>query len=613
MSAQRRILLIVTLMLSALAAATIINVALNFREYAYNNAIEKSKMTAEIVRDGLTAHMVNGTMDKRQFFLNSIASVKDVQNLWIVRSQNVTDQYGEGLQSEHARDDIDRSVLQEGKTVRKIMESAEQAVLRVTIPYTATGYSTPNCLSCHNVQDGDVLGAISMEFDIEDIRDAGTVTIMKIFGINLLFLLIAIWVTLHYFRPYMKLFADMREGIKKAHTGDFSFRISTSVKNEGGEVAQQINTLFSKMEETFGELKQSLSTFMARSNITYSDPLYEAKSIIRELSEVYKFKKTIELDDSKEKIYERLTYVLKEKFNISHFALYEVDKKLKERKLVHISNDLESFCHAKTEKNALECRAFRTNTDVVSTDFPHLCENCTDATVEYICIPFSIDDDFSLVLSVSSKNPETIKEINSRVNSIKNYIEAAKPVIESRLLMDKLRDSSLRDGMTGLYNRRFLEEFIDKTMYQSQRSAIRYSVLMLDIDWFKMVNDTYGHDAGDIVIKGLSEVIGQSIRKSDLAIRFGGEEFLVLLHSATEEGALSVASKIHKKFNEKKFRLGSDVVQKTLSIGVAHFPSQTDSIWKAIKFADTALYDAKNSGRNRVVEFTTEMLEGDEY
>ena len=130
MNANRKILFIVALMLIGLAVATITNVALNFRDYGYNNAIEKSKMTAEIVRDGLTAHMVNGIMDKREFFLGNIANIKDVQSLWIVRSQSVINQYGEGMQNEKPRDAMDRRVLKEGVTVREIREDSNNAVLQ---------------------------------------------------------------------------------------------------------------------------------------------------------------------------------------------------------------------------------------------------------------------------------------------------------------------------------------------------------------------------------------------------------------------------------------------------------------------------------------------------
>lgn len=609
MNTNRKILFIVALMLIGLAIATITNVALNFREYGYNNAVEKSKMTAEIVRDGLTAHMVNGMMDKRQFFLSNIADIKDVQALWIVRSKNVIAQHGEGMQNEHPRDAIDNQVLKEGILVRKITEDSQNAILRVTIPYIASAYGSPNCLSCHNAKEGDVLGAISMEFNINDIRQTGAMTIAKIFGINLLFLIVALWVTNHYFKPYMSLLENLQLGIKRARTGDFSYRFKTTLKDTGSEVAEQMNTLFEKMEETFGGIKHDLSTFMSRSNISCADPLNSAGAIIKELSDVYKFKKTIELDNSKEAIYDRFVYILKERYHFTHFALYEVEKQTKERKLIYIT-DHKSFCQPIVDHDAAECRAYRTNSDIYSTDFPNVCQNCSADDKEYTCIPFNINEDLALILSFSAKDSETIEMLNSTLPSIKNYFEAAKAVIESRTLMDKLRDSSLRDGATHLYNRRFLEEFIDKGAEQALRSHVSYSILMIDIDYFKMVNDTYGHDAGDIVIKSLAVILQSSVRKADLPIRYGGEEFLLLLHNTTKEGALLVAEKIRTQFAGKKYQFGSDTVEKTLSVGISHFPSDADSIWKVIKFADLALYEAKHTGRNRVVEFEPRLFTG---
>lgn len=607
MKTNHKILFIVALMLIGLAIATITNVALNFREYGYSNAIEKSKMTAQIVRDGLTAHMVNGVMDKRQLFLNNISHLKDVQSLRIIRSDNIITQYGPGIANERPKDAIDDKVLKDGIPIEKITEDSKNATLRITIPYVASAYESPNCISCHNVKEGEVLGAISMEFNINDVRQTGAMTIAKIFGINLLFLIVALWVTNHYFKPYIHLLENLQQGIKRARTGDFSYRFQTKLKDAGSEVAEQMNTLFEKMEETFSGIRDNLSTFMSRSNISCADPLNSTGLIIKELSDVYKFKKTIELDSSKEAIYDRFVYVLKERFHFSHFALYEVDKKSKERKLIYIT-DHKSFCLPIVDEDAMECRAYRTNSDIYSTDFPNVCQNCSVDHKEYTCIPFNINDDLALILSYSAKDTVTIEALNLVLPSIKNYFEAAKAVIESRTLMDKLRDSSLRDGATNLYNRRFLEEFIDKTAEQAMRSHISYSILMIDIDYFKMVNDTYGHDSGDIIIKSLSEILQQTVRKSDLPIRYGGEEFLVLLHNTTPEGALQVAQKIRTGFAAKKYQFGSDSVEKTLSIGISHFPSDADSIWKVIKFADLALYEAKHTGRNRVIEFEPRLF-----
>jgi two-component system cell cycle response regulator len=610
MQSNKKILIIIALMLIALAAATIINVALNFRKYSYSNAVEKSKMTAEIVRDGLTSHMVNGIMDKRDFFLKNISNYDDVKKLWIVRSPKVDTQFGPGLPKEEPRDPMDARVLKSGVMEKKITESSDNAMLRVSIPYVASSLDTPNCLKCHQVNEGDVLGVISMEFDISHTRNAGMLTILKIFAINVIFIIIALFLTNYYIKPYMHLFSNLQQGIKKAHLGDFTHRFTAQMTGEGKEVADEMNELFEKMQGTFGHIKDQLRTFVARSNISCSDPLQEARNIIHELSDIYKFKKTIELDKDKNAIYKRLEQLLENKFKLKNFALYEVNHSRKERTLLYITHG-ESFCTHESLTEAHDCRAYRTSSDVISTDFPNLCDACThNGKLEYICIPFSINNDFSLVLSISEKDAKAIGKVNHQISSIKNYLEAAKPVIESKILMGILRESSLRDGLTGLFNRRFLEEYIEQEQPIIQRESIAYDVLMIDIDYFKLVNDTYGHDVGDMVIKALSDILKSSIREADMAIRYGGEEFLILLRHTTPEATAEIAKAIHTKFRERKFTVGTETLEKTLSIGIAKLPQDGDTIWKVIKYADTALYEAKNTGRNKIVTFTTEMFEG---
>jgi len=615
MQTKSKLLFIVTLMLLALGGATIINVSLNFRDYSIKNAQEKATMTAAIVKDGLTAHMVNGIMDKRQYFLDQISNNNDdVKALWLVRSEKVIKQFGRGLNSETVRDSIDKEVITTGKMIQKINESAEKIILRVSIPYKATvNGSSTNCLACHDVQRGDTLGAISMEFDITDMRNAGMITILKILALNLLFIIVVLALINYYVTPYMKLFKNMQDGITKAYSGDFTHKFETTVSGDGKHIVSQMNTLFHKMQETFGDIKYNLSTFIPQGCVSSADPLHEAKTIIGELSDIYKFKKTIELDSNKEIVFSRIIDVLINKYELEHFSFYEIDNINDIRKLIYISENAESICEPAVDENSMLCRAHRTKTDIISTEFVELCKMCTLKDIHYICIPFSINEDNSIVISITATDDAQTNKINSFIPSIRNYLEAAKPVIESRILMDKLRDTSLRDGMTGLYNRRFLEEFIDKVMNQVIRDNETYSVLMLDVDFFKMVNDTYGHDIGDKVIVEIGKVLLNNIREADLAIRYGGEEFVVLLHNADKNGTLMVANKIHAAFGDLSFDVGNgEIMKKTLSIGIAKFPTDGDTIWKCIKYADTALYVAKTTGRNKIVEYTKEMSENED-
>ena len=374
-----------------------------------------------------------------------------------------------------------------------------------------------------------------------------------------------------------------------------------------------MNTLFGKMQETFGDIKYNLATFIPQGCVSSVDPLHEAKTIINELSDIYKFKKTIELDASKNEVYTRIIDILQLKFSLKNFALYETNNITHERKLFFNSSDDSLICQDKVNKDAGNCRAYRTKSVTISSEFPNLCQSCLSDKQNYICIPFSINNDISLTISITGDSEIEIEEITSHITSIKHYFEAAKPVIESQILMEKLKDTSLRDGMTGLYNRRFLEEVIDKIMHQAKRIKETYSVLMLDVDFFKMVNDTYGHDVGDRVIVEIGKVLKDNIRDSDLAIRYGGEEFVVMLHNATEEGTQEVAKKIHKAFGDLVFDVGTgETMQKTMSIGISMFPEDGDTIWKCIKFADTALYVAKTTGRNKIVTYEKEMSENED-
>ncbi|MFK5938509.1 MAG: GGDEF domain-containing protein [Sulfurimonas sp.] len=610
MQTKFKLLLLVSTMLLALGVVTTINVSINFRDFSIKSSIEKAKMTASIVKDGLTAHMVNGIMDKRNYFLNKISTNNNIKSLWIVRSDKVIKQYGPARANETIRDKIDSDVLKYGTMIQKITEKTDGIELRITIPYKAIAEGNPDCLSCHTVNRGDTLGAISMEFDISGMRNTGIFTILKIFGINLLFIIIVLFLLNYYVTPYMKLFSNLQVGIKKAYRGDFTHEFTTTVIGDGKELVEQINPLFRKIQSTFGDIKYDLSTFIPNNCVSSSDPLHEAKVIIQELSDIYKFKKTIELDESKEIVYSRLIDILKTKFNIENFSFYEVESQSQKRELIYSTHT--TICNSSVNSDANQCRAFRTNNEVLSTDFINLCQHCSPENKEYICIPFIINNDYSLVISITSSNLENINSVTSNISSIENYLEAAKPVIESKILMGKLLDTSLRDAMTGLYNRRFLEEFIDKVMSQALREKGSYSVLMLDVDFFKMVNDTYGHDVGDKVIVEIGKLIRSSIREADLGIRYGGEEFVVMLHNADEVGTLKVAQTIHDNFGELVFDAGNGaVLQKTMSIGVSKFPTDGNTIWKAIKYADTALYVAKTTGRDKIVEYKKEMSESE--
>ncbi len=159
---------------------------------------------------------------------------------------------------------------------------------------------------------------------------------------------------------------------------------------------------------------------------------------------------------------------------------------------------------------------------------------------------------------------------------------------------------TFRDSLTELFNRRFLEEFSTVAEQQVKRESSTYAILMVDIDHFKKVNDTYGHQTGDEVIKSLSTIIRERVRQSDVATRYGGEEFLILLHNTDAKGAKIVAESMSYQFKQTLFSFEGTSFNCTLSCGIDILNSNSVSIKKTIENADAALYYCKGNGRDMV-------------
>ncbi|MFZ0292465.1 MAG: GGDEF domain-containing protein [Candidatus Sulfotelmatobacter sp.] len=160
---------------------------------------------------------------------------------------------------------------------------------------------------------------------------------------------------------------------------------------------------------------------------------------------------------------------------------------------------------------------------------------------------------------------------------------------------------SVRDALTGLYNRRYLEEVLDRETRRAGRAGQSMGILMLDLDHFKRFNDTYGHDAGDAVLRETAAFLLKNVRAEDFVCRYGGEEFVVILPTADVEGSTTRAEKLRSKIRELSImHQGKSLGMVTFSIGVAAFPVHGMSPKELMAAADGALYEAKRGGRDQV-------------
>jgi diguanylate cyclase (GGDEF)-like protein len=172
-------------------------------------------------------------------------------------------------------------------------------------------------------------------------------------------------------------------------------------------------------------------------------------------------------------------------------------------------------------------------------------------------------------------------------------------------LREALRTQSIRDPLTGLYNRRYLEETLDREVRRAARAAQSLGVLMIDLDHFKKFNDTYGHDAGDAVLRETAQFLAKGIRAEDFVCRFGGEEFVVILPTADQEITQARAERLRSKMRQLAVMYqGNALGMVTISVGVAEFPQHGTSPRELMAAADAALYQAKRGGRDQVVVAT---------
>jgi len=180
-----------------------------------------------------------------------------------------------------------------------------------------------------------------------------------------------------------------------------------------------------------------------------------------------------------------------------------------------------------------------------------------------------------------------------------NINEHLATAISNARLFAHTKMLAMTDGLTGLYVHRYFQEVLEKEVIRAERYQQPLTLLMIDIDHFKRVNDTYGHQTGDAVLKGISKILKQHLRRSDYACRYGGEEMALVLTQTSMDGANNTAERIRDKIQKETFVYDEKEIHVTVSIGVSEFAVGMNRP-QLIELADKSLYEAKHSGRNRV-------------
>jgi diguanylate cyclase (GGDEF)-like protein len=267
----------------------------------------------------------------------------------------------------------------------------------------------------------------------------------------------------------------------------------------------------------------------------------------------------------------------------------------------------------KVNNNEIDCRSFKPGEGIAGRVFlnakPIVVNNIkedgvfVDSEASYVrsiaCIPMVVYNDVIGVINVTNKRHG--KEFtDDDVEMLRAVADQAAVAINKA----QLWDMAVTDSLTGLYVRRYFMVKLQEELLRAERYNNILSIVMADLDGFKNINDTYGHDAGDRVLSAIGKFFQQNIRDVDVVARYGGEEFVIMIPEAAQDAAYILSERLRKQLAELKLENMPPI---TISLGIATFPSDGRELEDLIKKADSAMYAAKRAGRNKVVKYTADI------
>jgi diguanylate cyclase (GGDEF)-like protein len=385
------------------------------------------------------------------------------------------------------------------------------------------------------------------------------------------------------------------------------------IRDELNEMRNVVNTMMHLWSDFLLKIENLLADADVLRSFAYQHKnlsLDNVSTFLEQMNKVANFGRDLQGARDEEEVYQQLAYVLEKEFSIDYYVIIGVNRRDNTIRILVDNTSGEELCIKDVQVNADYCRAKRLGEVVHSYNNSMLCPYFNINHWEYhrYCLPMVMGGSVGVILSFMAPK----KQLDARkkqITLIRKYLEECAPILNSLRLLKLLKSQTLKDPLTQCYNRRFLEDYINQYEPLAKRNKSEIGLFMLDLDYFKKVNDEHGHQAGDHILKEVVDIIRKQIRESDLLVRFGGEEFLVILLEVQNKNfSENVAEKVRQAVERHQFKVSEGVIiNKTISIGVASFPDDGDSIREVIKYADVALYQAKQNGRNTVVRFKPEM------
>ena len=327
----------------------------------------------------------------------------------------------------------------------------------------------------------------------------------------------------------------------------------------------------------------------------------ELKKKTEDLQFLHEFVVSLNRCSSEGEAYNILSKAILDQMGADALTVYQINPSLNRiQNIIHYGDDTLSY-RCIDDDLLLECKVVISSKALITEkNSLIMCPlKVQEQDISYFCTNVvSVGKIIAIIVVKSKKHGFFDKE---KVEFIESLIDSFSPFVANLRLVEINKELSIRDPLTNLYNRRYLMEFLYKELEKSKRLDRYLSIIMLDLDDFKKINDVYGHQMGDLCLKTLADVIIGNTRDMDVAGRYGGEEFIIVLPDTDKGNALSVANRLRSAIKGIKIPSSNGFITLSASFGVASFPEDGINIDDLIKVADDRTYEAKRSGKDRVV------------
>ncbi len=516
-----------------------------------------------------------------------------------------------GIYDDFQKDGFDRLLTSNTQLFKRQDQVNGITVMRFLAPDRAVA---ANCVSCHNAHPlspkrdfklNDIMGGIEVSIPIESsllqARRDQSWLIVGGAGISLIVMLLIVWGSrVVVTQPVRELTSQMER--VSISGGDVTEEPAVRRRTE-----QAMGEEIRKLWHGFWDMYLSLRLRQQEHSADLEQQAAEMQVLNQRLIDMQKITQSMQQAISEEEVYRILCHTLTQSLPLKQILILRLNASEDRLETIWTSPTREDIAidgypawHEPTR-----CPVIRSGRDYTVQDISHdLVCNSSISNKEsggYWCVPLVIGGRTIGVVHLLSG------ETNSWTEETCHWIEAlvnvAAPMIGHLQHLERAKRRALIDELTGAYNRRFLEEPLAKLVVPDDRRRGQVlSLLVIDLDHFKNVNDTYGHQVGDMVLKSVAHVLHRTLKESDVLARYGGEEFVIVLPRTDTVGAAAVAERLRIAVAGLSLRKLAPAAPErvTISVGVASYPVHATTVADLIRIADEALYQSKSQGRNRV-------------